>query len=94
MKGELEINNGDTLVFYKVNYPFEILFWKIIVHSLLFCNFIWRLFTRQDLHHSWMCAISDILSILLSREMAAAFTVRVRNGIEPGVAEFVTLKFE
>lgn len=44
------------------------------------------------MNHRWICSIKDILGVLLTYELV--FTLRVRNAIEVGVADFVSFKFK
>ncbi|CAG7830956.1 unnamed protein product, partial [Allacma fusca] len=48
----------------------------------------------KKMQHIWMCAVPDVLSVLLSRDKSDTITIRIRNAIEPGIADFVSFKFE
>lgn len=45
---------------------------------------------HKSLTHTWLCGLKDVLSVL---RFPHSFTLRIRNPIEAGVADFVSLRF-
>ncbi|XP_021947922.1 tectonin beta-propeller repeat-containing protein isoform X2 [Folsomia candida] len=52
-----------------------------------------HLMFHENLEKTWLCSVGDVLSIFGTVAGVNTLTCRIRNSLEPGVAEYVTFKF-